>query len=383
MGEGYGRVWSNIDVRGKPSGCHSDDAACNIRAHGLRSSSFERTVCDSSSHVIHYSCDLQIPRPRGTTCFTMIRLDRIKKSYGEKEVLKEVTLEVKEHELLSLVGPSGCGKTTTLNVVAGLCRPDEGTVVLDNVLVDGRPGGRLVHANPSERKVGYVFQEYALFPHMTVSDNISYGPKARHRPEKEVKERTHTLLQFVGLLDHAQHYPPQLSGGQKQRIALARALATEPDILLLDEPLAALDPRTRETLRTDLKKMLGTLDVTSIYVTHELAEAYTISDRIAVMGPGRIEQIGHRDEIFAKPNSEFVAQFLGENVYNGKVINASGPSPTIEINGIEISARIPAEANQSGSGDTSTRGHCYVVRGGHQQFGMEWEQVQQPEGNDS
>jgi molybdopterin-binding protein len=275
----------------------------------------------------------------------MIILEGIKKSYGEKEVLKGVTLEVKKHELLSLVGPSGCGKTTTLNVVSGLCQPDEGTVVLDDVLVDGRSGGRLVHANPSERKVGYVFQEYSLFPHMTVSDNVSYGPKARHRPEKEVKERTHSLLQFVGLLDHAQHYPPQLSGGQKQRIALARALATEPDILLLDEPLAALDPRTRETLRTDLKKMLGTLDVTTVYVTHELAEAYTISDKIAVMGPGKIEQIGYRDEIFTKPNSEFVAQFLGENVYNGKVVNPSGPVPTIEINGVEISARIPAEAN--------------------------------------
>lgn len=277
----------------------------------------------------------------------MIKLDQVKKSFGRKQVLRGVTLEVGNHELLSLVGPSGCGKTTTLNVVAGLCQPDEGAVIIDDVLFDGMNGNRLVHVNPSERKVGYVFQEYALFPHMTVSDNISYGPKARHRPEKEVKERTRTLLQFVGLLDHAQHYPPQLSGGQKQRIALARALATEPDVLLLDEPLAALDPRTRETLRTDLKKMLGTLDVTSIYVTHELAEAYTISDRIAVMGPGRIEQIGHRDEIFAKPNSEFVAQFLGENVYNGKVINASGPFPTIEINGIEISARIPAEANEA------------------------------------
>jgi molybdopterin-binding protein len=276
----------------------------------------------------------------------MITLDNVKKSFGRKQVLRGVTLEVGNHELLSLVGPSGCGKTTTLNVVAGLCQPDEGAVIIDDVLFDGMNGNRLVHVNPSERKVGYVFQEYALFPHMTVSDNISYGLKARHRPEKEVKERTHTLLQFVGLLDHAQHYPPQLSGGQKQRIALARALATEPDVLLLDEPLAALDPRTRETLRTDLKKMLGTLDVTSIYVTHELAEAYTISDRIAVMGPGRIEQTGHRDEIFAKPNSEFVAQFLGENVYNGKVTNGSAQSPTIEINGVEISARVPAEANK-------------------------------------
>ena len=269
----------------------------------------------------------------------MIRLDRIKKSYREKEVLKEITLEVKKHELLALVGPSGCGKTTTLNVVAGLCRPDEGTVVLDNVLVDGRPGGRLVHANPSERKVGYVFQEYALFPHMKVRDNISYGPEARHLSKIEVKKRTDSLLRFVGLQDHAEHYPDQLSGGQKQRIALARALAIEPDILLLDEPLAALDPRTRESLRVDLKKMLATLKVTAIYVTHEIAEAYSVSNKIAVMGHGTIEQTGHKDEIFAKPNSPYVAQFLGQNVYTGKVVNDSAQASTIEVNGIAIFAR--------------------------------------------
>jgi putative spermidine/putrescine transport system ATP-binding protein len=275
----------------------------------------------------------------------LIRIEQVKKSFGKKQVLQGVTLEVSNHELLSLVGPSGCGKTTTLNVVAGLCQPDEGSVTIDDTLLDGRRGDRLVHVNPSDRKVGYVFQEYALFPHMTVSDNISYGLRARHWPQKELKERTQKLLQFVGLVDHAQHYPPELSGGQKQRIALARALAIEPNVLLLDEPLAALDPRTRETLRADLKKMLGTLEVTSIYVTHELTEAYTMSDRIAVMGPGRIQQTGHRDEIFLRPNSAFVAQFLGENVLSGRIISTSS-SPTIAINGVEIFARIPSEANE-------------------------------------
>jgi ABC-type Fe3+/spermidine/putrescine transport system ATPase subunit len=269
----------------------------------------------------------------------MIRLDRIKKSYGEKEVLKEITLEVKEHELLALVGPSGCGKTTTLNVAAGLCRPDKGTVVLDNVLVDGRAEGRLVHANPSERKVGYVFQEYALFPHMKVRDNISYGPEARHLSKIEVKKRTDSLLRFVGLQDHSEHYPDQLSGGQKQRIAIARALASEPDILLLDEPLAALDPRTRESMRVELKKILGTLEITTIYVTHDLGEAYAVSDKIAVMGHGIIEQTGGRDEIFVKPNSVYVAEFLGQNIYNGKVVNDTAQASTIEINGISISAK--------------------------------------------
>jgi putative spermidine/putrescine transport system ATP-binding protein len=268
----------------------------------------------------------------------MITLHNIRKSFGNKEVLQDVTLEVLKHELLSLVGPSGCGKTTTLNIVAGLLRPDGGTVLIEDALVDGKEEGHLVHASPSRRRVGYVFQDYALFPHMTVRDNISYGLKPKHLSEPEVKRRTQELLQLVGLPDRSQQYPAQLSGGQKQRVALARALATEPHVLLLDEPLAALDPRTRESLRIELKKVLRTLDVTSIFVTHELSEAYAISNKIAVMGTGRIEQIGHRDEIFSEPNSEYVARFLGQNVYSGTVISSSSPVSTIQINGIKLSA---------------------------------------------
>jgi molybdopterin-binding protein len=268
----------------------------------------------------------------------MITLRNIKKRFGTKEVLQNVTLDVPKRELLSLVGPSGCGKTTTLNIVAGLLRPDEGAVFIEGVLVDGKEGAHLVNVSPSRRKVGYVFQDYALFPHMTVRENISYGLKSWHFSEQEVKGRTQELLEFVGLPDHSEQYPAQLSGGQKQRVALARALATEPHILLLDEPLAALDSRTRESLRIELKKMLETLDVTSIFVTHELSEAYAISDKIAVMGAGRIEQIGHRDEIFSEPNSEYVARFLGQNVYSGRVIGNSFPLSTIEINGTRISA---------------------------------------------
>ena len=227
----------------------------------------------------------------------MIRLSMIRKSYGDKEVLKDLTLEVRKCELLCLVGPNGSGKTTTLNVIAGLCRPDEGSVFINDVLVDGTKGNRLVHVNPAERNIGYVFQDYALFPHMTVSENISYGLKARHLQEQEVKERTRKLLEFMEITDHSEHYPHQLSGGQKQRTALARALAIEPQILLLDEPFAALDLKTRESLRVELTRILETLGVTSIYVTHELAEAYMISDRIAVMEHGKIEQTGSRDEI--------------------------------------------------------------------------------------
>jgi len=239
----------------------------------------------------------------------------VRKSFGDNHVLRDVTLEVREHELLCLVGPNGSGKTTTLNVIAGLCRPDGGTVSINGVLMDGRVENRLVHVNPTEREIGYVFQDYALFPHMTVSENISYGLRARHLVKPKVAERTHKLLQFVGLIDHAEHYPRQLSGGEKQRTALARALAIEPKILLLDEPFAALDLMTKESMRTELKNLLDTLQVTAIYVTHDLVEARAISDRIAVMGPGRIEQVGSREEIFATSNP-FAARFLGRLASN-------------------------------------------------------------------
>jgi molybdopterin-binding protein len=261
----------------------------------------------------------------------------IKKRFGEREVLKGVTLQVEKGELLSLVGPSGCGKTTTLNIVAGLCEPDDGSVLINQVLVEGRSGKKRVHVKPADRRVGYVFQDYGLFPNMKVRDNVSYGLKARHLPEDEVKKRTLSLLGFVGLSDHSEHYPHELSGGQKQRIALARALATDPEVLLLDEPLAALDSRRRASLRTDFKNILRTLRVTSIYVTHDLAEACTVSDRIAVMGAGRIEQIDHLDHILEKPNSSYVAEFLGLNVYNGEVVGISGCHAKIAISGTMIS----------------------------------------------
>jgi molybdopterin-binding protein len=268
----------------------------------------------------------------------MIELDMIKKRFGETEVLKGVTLHVRRRELLSLVGPSGCGKTTTLNVIAGLCQPDEGTVLINQVLVEGRSRGQRVHIRPADRRIGYVFQDYALFPHMTAADNVSYALKARHLQRDEVKKRTISLLEFVGLLDQSERYPHQLSGGQKQRIALARALATDPEVLLLDEPLAALDNKTRRSLRPDFKNILTKLDVTSIYVTHDLAEACTISDRIAVMGSGRIEQVDHRDRILEKPNSGYVAEFLGLNVYSGKIVDNSSGIARIAIDGTEISA---------------------------------------------
>ena len=267
----------------------------------------------------------------------MIDLNGVKKSFGKNEVLRGLTFEVREHETLSLVGASGCGKTTTLNILAGLCQPDSGSVTINGVLVDQKNGKRLVHVDPSKRKVGYVFQDYALFPHMTASENISYGLKATHHPPDEVNQQTKDLLALVGLLDHSERYPHQLSGGQKQRIALARALATHPDVLLLDEPLAALDSSTRKALRIELRKILTTIEATAIYVTHELADAYAISNRIAILGDGIIQQVGDRDQIFTRTNSVHVAHFIGDNVLSGRIVNHSTDASTVQVNGTKIS----------------------------------------------
>ncbi len=277
----------------------------------------------------------------------MIRLDSITKRFGEKKVLKGISLHVEKNELLSVVGPSGCGKTTTLSIVAGICRPDEGEIYIDNILVEGGKGRHRTHVKPYKRKIGYVFQEYALFPHMRVFDNVAYGPKASGPSQQEINKKVTALLEFVGLGDYREYYPDQLSGGQKQRVALARALATNPNVLLLDEPLAALDRRTRETLRADFKKILRSLEITSIYVTHDLAEACMLSDRIAIIGNGSVQQIGKPAEILENPNSRFVAEFLGLNIYNGRVIESSSNIAKIEINGMEIIAGSSNNMNRS------------------------------------
>ncbi len=276
----------------------------------------------------------------------MIRLVNIVKSFGEKEVLRGISLNVERNEILSVVGPNGCGKTTTLNIIAGLCQPDEGEIYIDDVLVQGGKGRHRTHVRPARRGIGYVCQDYALFPHMKASENIAYGLEANKVPQNEVKRRVGSLVQFVGLREYGKYYPDQLSGGQKQRVALARALATNPRVLLLDEPLSALDRTTRETLRADLKTILKTLQTTSIYVTHDLAEAYMFSNRIAVMGNGRIQQIGRPEQILENPNSRFVAEFLGLNIYSASIIEESIGVTKIKINGKEILASSIGEEDQ-------------------------------------
>ena len=225
-------------------------------------------------------------------------------------------LEARPGEFLTLLGPSGCGKTTTLRIIAGFEKADRGRIYFDDIVMNEVP--------PYERNIGIVFQDYALFPHMTVYDNISFGLKLRKLSKEEIKRRVSWALELVGLEGFENRYPEQLSGGQQQRVALARALVIEPQLLLLDEPLSNLDAKIRERLRGEIKRIQRELGITTIYVTHDQEEAMAISDRIAVMSIGKIEQVGSPLDLYYKPKNEFVAQFLGlsnileVNAENGK-----------------------------------------------------------------
>jgi ABC-type Fe3+/spermidine/putrescine transport system ATPase subunit len=268
----------------------------------------------------------------------MIQLSHLTKSFKEKIALKDLTLEVKDKEILCLLGPNGCGKTTLLNIVSGLIPQDSGNIYINDVLVSGQTGTKKINLKPSDRKIGYVFQTTSLFPHMRVEDNVAYGLKALHLSNNEVRTQTNNLLDFIGLREYAKYYPHQLSGGQKQRTAIARSLATKPNVLLLDEPVSAVDPQLRESFRLELKNYLHSLEITVLYVTHNLSEAYLMADRIAIIGKKHIEQIGCTAEIFDKPASSYVARFLGLNTYAGRTLRLHGGLLEIEINGVHLYA---------------------------------------------
>jgi len=266
----------------------------------------------------------------------MLRIEALSKAFNGKKVIDNLNLEVQKKEIIALLGPNGSGKTTLLNIIAGLLQPDQGNIYINNHIVEGINGTKKVNLKPSERKIGYVFQTTTLFPHMKIQDNIAYGLKALHLSTAEIRKRTNTMLNFVELTEYAQAYPSQLSGGQQQRAALARSLITEPQIMLLDEPVSAVDPQLKEPFRLELKKYLQTLEITTIYVTHNLNEAYMMADKIAVIGNGHIEQIGNRAEIFDKPQTSFIAKFLGHNIFEGQAIKEQNKLLLIEINKIQL-----------------------------------------------
>ncbi|ELZ23876.1 ABC transporter [Haloterrigena salina JCM 13891] len=253
-------------------------------------------------------------RPALESGDTVLELESVAKRYGAETVISELSLSVREGEILTLLGPSGCGKTTTLRLIAGLERPDAGRIDLRGERVAG--ADRFVP--PEERDVGVVFQEFALFPHLTARENVAFG--LRDRDERERDARVDELLDLVGLETRGGAYPDELSGGQQQRIALARALAPEPELLLLDEPFSNLDADLRVEMREEVRRIITETGVTAVSVTHDQEEALSISDRVAVLCDGDIEQIDRPQAVFQRPDSRFVAGFLGHaNFLAGEV----------------------------------------------------------------
>jgi spermidine/putrescine transport system ATP-binding protein len=234
-----------------------------------------------------------------------VRLEGVTKRFGEQKAVDNITLDIRDGEFFSLLGPSGCGKTTLLRMIAGFDTPDEGRVII---------GGKdMTQVPPYLRPVNTVFQNYALFPHMTVEQNIAFGLRMKKMPRDEIARRVQWALELINLPGYEKRRTDQMSGGQRQRIALARALVNEPEVLLLDEPLSALDLKLRQELRVDLMNLQERLGITFIFVTHDQEEALVMSDRIAVMNKGRIEQLGPTEEIYELPKSAFVAKFIGDS----------------------------------------------------------------------
>ncbi len=251
-----------------------------------------------------------------------VELVNLRKTYKETEAVRRFSQRIEEGEFFSMLGPSGCGKTTTLRMIAGFVRPTEGDVFIAGQNVTDLP--------PEKREIGIVFQNYAIFPHMNVFNNIAYGLKVRKLSRNAIRERVERALSTVGLAGYGERFQRQLSGGEQQRVALARVLVIEPRILLLDEPLSALDKKMREEMKYWIKDLQQKLRITTVYVTHDQNEALTMSDRIAVMNKGVVEQVGTPKEIYETPVSRFVTNFIGEsNILAGKVLGVG--EGTVEL----------------------------------------------------
>ena len=269
-----------------------------------------------------------------------LRLSKISKHFGAADVVADFNLDVERGEFVSFLGPSGCGKTTTLRMIAGFETPTTGTVSIDDVVITDKA--------PNQRNVGMVFQAYALFPNMTVAQNIGFGLQIRKQTPEDVSKRVAEMLSLIHLEERGASYPYQLSGGQQQRVALARALAIRPEVLLLDEPLSALDAKIRVSLRAEIRAIQRKLGITTIYVTHDQEEALSISDRIVVMYDGRIEQVGTPFEIYNFPSTAFVANFVGTlNTTEAEVIDPK--ACTLRLEGVQLQGaegfdgRLPGE----------------------------------------
>jgi thiamine transport system ATP-binding protein len=256
---------------------------------------------------------------------TRVTLDGVRKSYADTDAVAGIDLDVADGEFFTLVGPSGCGKTTTLRLLAGFEEPTAGTVRFDGEAMTGVP--------PEDREVGVVFQNYALFPHLSLRENVAYGLKFHDPPDgQSPDERVADLLDLVDLSGLGDRDPGELSGGQQQRVALARALAPGPRLLLLDEPMSALDAQLRERLRLQVKEIQSELGITTVYVTHDQEEALSVSDRVAVLRDGRVEQVGAPREVYRRPATRFVASFVGDNnLFDGRVVGADDSRVAVRV----------------------------------------------------
>lgn len=258
----------------------------------------------------------------------ILQLNSIQKSFEATEVLKGINLDIHRGEFITLLGASGCGKTTTLRIIAGLELPDLGSVILE--------GQDITTQEPNKRSVNTVFQNYALFPHMTVEENVAYGLKIRKVSKAEIARKVAEMLKLVQLEEYGRRKPSQLSGGQRQRIAIARAVANEPKVLLLDEPLGALDLKLRRQMQLELKRLQKQLGITFIYITHDQEEAINMSDRIAVMNRGVLEQVGTPNEIYYHPRTAYVADFVGNaNIWRSNGETFAIRSENVLMNGEE------------------------------------------------
>ncbi len=263
-----------------------------------------------------------------------LRFENISKSYGAVKAVDDVSIDVRREEFLTLLGASGSGKTTMLMSIAGFTMPDSGRIVLD--------GEDITYLPPSRRNIGVVFQSYALFPHMTVFENVAYPLRVRRVARRDIEERTEKALELIQLGGFGDRMPDQLSGGQQQRVALARAMVFEPKMLLMDEPLGALDKKLREYMQLEIKHLQRQLKITVIYVTHDQSEALTMSDRIAIMSQGQFEQVGSPDDLYRAPANRFVADFIGETCFFKAVVAGTEGDLTVARIG-DDTVRFPAD----------------------------------------